>query len=111
MKQVTKIWYNRYIGNQNNQGKEMSTLDIQNAIFNIKSTDELRRIQGAISSQLTHLSQQVKWRFNVGDRVGFDARRRGYVTGKVTKIMRKNIKVLADSGVVWTVGPNLLERA
>ncbi len=89
----------------------MSTLDIQNAIYDIRNVNDLRRIQHAISDQFTHLSQQAKWRFNVGVRLGFDAKRRGYVTGKVTRIMRKNIRVLADSGAVWTVGPNLLERA
>ena len=50
----------------------------------------------------------VKRQIRVGDRVWFDAKTRGIIHGVVVKIMPKNVKVKADSGMNWKVFPSLL---
>lgn len=51
-----------------------------------------------------------KRQFTVGDKVWFDAKTRGIVRGTITKIMTKNVKVKADSGMSWTVFPTFLNH-
>lgn len=46
----------------------------------------------------------------VGDLVRFDAKTRGIVAGKITKINRKTVKVLTVKGVKWSVAPSLLQK-
>jgi hypothetical protein len=48
----------------------------------------------------------------VGDIVGFDAKTRGYITGRVTKVNSKTVVVKQSStGVQWKVSAALLEPA
>jgi len=48
----------------------------------------------------------------VGDIVGFDAKSRGYITGRVKKVNPKTVLVTdSKSGVVWKVTATLLEPA
>lgn len=49
--------------------------------------------------------------FNVGDKVRFDAGRRGgFINGTVTKVNKVNIKVNAGVLGNWNVSANLLEK-
>ena len=86
---------------------------IRAAIFNA-TNDELNDIITQIKRRRSQLTEQVSWTFNVNDMVRFDrgARRGGWVTGKVTKVNRKTVKVKVSGGattVNWTVSPRLLE--
>lgn len=53
---------------------------------------------------------------NVGDKVTFDAKRRGRVTGILIAKNRKTFKIVAEPDalgrrVTWTVSPNLVKAA
>lgn len=45
----------------------------------------------------------------LGARVTFRSRSGAEVIGRITKVNVKTVKVLADSGVEWTVSPTLLK--
>jgi Holliday junction resolvasome RuvABC DNA-binding subunit len=43
--------------------------------------------------------------------VSFDAKTRGIITGEITKVNRKTVKVKADGvGFMWSVSPSLLKK-
>lgn len=53
---------------------------------------------------------------NVGDKVTFDAKRRGRITGILIAKNRKTFKIVAEPDalgrrVIWTVTPNLVKAA
>ena len=58
---------------------------------------------GAISEMKTAM-------FSPGDRVQFRGKRNIIVKGKVTKINRKTVSVLTDSGQGWRVSAGALEE-
>ena len=74
--------------------------------------EELNRVAAAVKLQRTHNARTLTRRLLVGDVVGFDARTRGYITGRVTKVNRKTV-VVKDSttGTQWKVAAALLEPA
>jgi hypothetical protein len=79
------------------------------AINEISTVDELRALNRMINFKVNALNSSKKWAFRIGDDVKFCARGQ-WRTGKVVKIMQKNIRV--DVGVMrWTVAPSLLEKA
>ncbi|HUU87891.1 MAG TPA: hypothetical protein VMX17_09070 [Candidatus Glassbacteria bacterium] len=58
---------------------------------------------GAISEMKTAM-------FSPGDRIQFRGKRNIVVKGKVTKVNRKTISVLTDSGQAWRVSAGILEE-
>lgn len=76
------------------------------------SRDDLNRIINAINTKNRMLAMVAQAAFSKGDKVEFVNRRNGLtVKGKVVSIMVKNIKVLSDQGVTWTVSPQLLRAS
>lgn len=74
--------------------------------------DELNRVIAAVKSQRTYNARSVTRKLLVGDIVGFDARTRGYITGRVTKVNPKTVQVKdSTTGTVWKVSAALLEPA
>ena len=74
--------------------------------------DELNRVAQAIKLQRTYNARTATRSLMVGDIVGFDAKTRGYITGRVTKVNSKTVVVKQSStGVQWKVTATLLEPA
>lgn len=87
----------------NNLIKEINSLDLE-------SMNALISVFNARMKALRNVKQtQAKAQFSVGDSVFFTSRGQK-VTGKVIKIMPKNIKVETMSGL-WKVSPSLLSAA
>ena len=87
----------------NNLIKEINSLDLE-------SMNALIPVLNARMKALRNVKQtQAKAQFSVGDSVFFTSRGQK-VTGKVIKIMPKNIKVETMSGL-WKVSPSLLSAA
>jgi len=74
------------------------------------SIEDIREIETAIRARFDHIDRSAAYEFRVGDTVRFDAKTRGIITGKISKINRKTIKIVADSGMIWKVSPTLLEK-
>jgi uncharacterized protein YkvS len=73
---------------------------------------ELNRVAQAIKLQRTYNARTATRSLMVGDIVGFDAKTRGYITGRVTKVNSKTVVVKQSStGVQWKVTATLLEPA
>ena len=73
---------------------------------------ELNQVAEAIKLRRTGLSRSVTRKLMVGDIVGFDAKTRGYITGRVTKVNTKTVAVkCSKTGTQWKVSATLLEPA
>lgn len=88
--------------------------NVQTAVTAIRkmNRDELDQVAEAINLQRTFLARETTRRLRVGDIVGFDAKTRGYITGRVTKINQKTVAVKCSrTGTQWKVSAGLLEPA
>jgi hypothetical protein len=77
------------------------------------SVEDLRQVNNSVVSRIRGFSQEAKAEFSVGDRVEFEAVRRGHsfrVTGKVVRVGRTRVRVVSDAGQRWTVGPLQLKK-
>ena len=82
------------------------------AIRAIETNDELNQLVEAFKLQRTYLARNATRSLMVGDIVGFDAKTRGYITGRVTKINRKTVQVRdSRTNTVWKVTASMLEPA
>jgi len=82
------------------------------AIRNINTSQELDQLIEAFKLQRTYLARQSARSLMVGDVVGFDAKSRGYVTGRVTKVNRKTVQVKCSrTNTLWKVTASMLEPA
>jgi len=87
---------------------------VQTAITAIRNmtSDELNQVGQAIKLQRTYNARTATRSLMVGDIVGFDAKTRGYITGRVTKINTKTVAVrCSKTGTQWKVTATLLEPA
>jgi len=78
-------------------------------------SDFLKVISSATTAELHEFNRIIEQRlttsFKVGNRVQFDAGSRGGITkGKVAKVNRKSVKVIADNGLRWNVAPTFLTK-
>ena len=70
---------------------------------------ELNRVVAAVKAQRTYNARTVTRKLLVGDVVGFDARTRGYITGRVVKVNPKTVLVKdSASHTMWKVTATLL---
>ena len=82
------------------------------AIRNIETSAELNELIEAFKLQRTYLARTATRNLMVGDIVGFDAKTRGYITGRVTKINKKTVNVTCSrTGTQWKVTASALETA
>lgn len=72
--------------------------------------EDLDLIVNAVERRRESFAVQHSLNFSTGDKVWFDARRRGIITGEVIKMNAKSAKVRADSGIIWNVFPTLLNH-
>ncbi len=49
--------------------------------------------------------------FRIGERVTFHPEGRSAMTGVITRYNKKTVSLVTDSGQLWNVAPQLLERA
>ena len=88
--------------------------NVQTAITAIRNMNsaELNQVAEAMKLQRTYNARTATRSLMVGDIVGFDAKTRGYITGRVTKVNSKTVVVKQSStGVQWKVSAALLEPA
>jgi len=87
---------------------------VQTAITAIRNmtSDELNQVAEAIKLQRTYNARTATRSLMVGDIVGFDAKTRGYITGRVVKVNTKTVAVkCSKTGTQWKVSATLLESA
>jgi len=76
--------------------------------------DFLKVVRGASTQELNEyrqiLGRMISASFVIGDKVKFDAGRRGVIAGVITGINQKSMKVKADYGMTWRVAPSLLQK-
>ena len=85
------------------------------AIAKTENIDELNNIievlNGAIKEKQKTLQAEIANSFSVGEEVRFYSRKYAEViTGTITKINVKTIKLTAENGDNWTVSPNGLQK-
>lgn len=73
--------------------------------------DEIRQMNSATQFAFKQLQSKRKSSFRTGDRVKFTTREGTVITGKIEKIMQKNIRIVTDEGKGWRVAPSLLTKA
>ena len=85
------------------------------AIAKAETADELNNIievlNGAIKEKQRSLQSEIANSFSVGEEVRFYSKKYAEViTGTITKINVKTIKLTAENGDNWTVSPNGLQK-
>lgn len=85
--------------------------EVLSAIHTIQDQEELRTISEALKLRFTYLSRRSVNKFAIGNQVRFTARGQT-ITGEITKINQKNIKVKElKNGFanIWNVPASMLE--
>jgi predicted DNA-binding ribbon-helix-helix protein len=97
-----------YISNE--KEKVMKKLN-QTTLKTIRNADDetLNAIIAEIKNRQRQMQQDIGSSFNVGDKVWFDANRRGRIEGMISKINQKTIVVKTPT-VTWKVTPSLLKK-
>ena len=81
------------------------------AIRNVKSDQELDQLIDVFKLQRNHLSYQTARTLMIGDTVSFDAKTRGVIRGKITKVNQKTVKVRCDrTQTTWKVTASCLTK-
>lgn len=93
---------------------KMSFEDICEQIGLITERSELAAIHAAARERFKALSldaaRQLAQQFKTGDEVWFVSGRGEEVRGKITGFGPKNVKVKAETGVMWRVHPSFLRK-
>jgi len=87
--------------------------DIKNLILQIRTlnNEQLNKVSEAVRDQRTWLTRDTARSLNVGDTVTFDAKTRGVITGRVTKVNIKTVAVKCNrTGANWKVHASLLKK-
>jgi hypothetical protein len=88
----------------------MNANEIVSAILNNNlNREELNMVIRAVNLKNRNLSAAAKFSFRPNQKVWFFSKSGTRINGVVTQLLQKNIKVLADNGVMWRVSPNLLK--
>lgn len=83
---------------------------IKDFVSSIDSFEDLKALSQALKQRWDQLTNQQVTKFNYGDEVEFDSKRGMTVTGTITKINTKTIKIKTPMGLVWNVSPGLLRK-
>ena len=84
------------------------TKHIDTLIREIKTGDELDRVAGLLKDRLASLSDECRANFGLGDKVEFTGKFGLVLSGRVVKILPKNIKVQTFAGADFNVNPAML---
>lgn len=86
----------------------------QTTLKTIRTADHetLNAIIAEIKARQRSMQQEIAVSFSVGEKVTFNAKRRGIVEGLITKINQKTVKVKQTNGLgtTWSVSPSLLKK-
>lgn len=75
------------------------------------NAEELNRVIEQVKLRRNMIAQVNKSAFRVGDKVEWNGKYGGIDKGTIKSIGPKNVKVIAETGVLWTIHPNLLRQA
>ena len=83
----------------------------QTTLKTIRNADKntLDAIIAEVKNRQREMQREIGNAFNVGDKVWFDANRRGRIEGMISKINQKTIVVKTPT-VTWKVTPSLLKK-
>jgi len=96
--------------NMNQRQKvESLILDICTKISNVKTIPDMQKIYNVWANKRNQLIEKHRYSLKIGDKCEFNTKK-GLIKGKITKINKKTIKVMADSGTLWTVSINLVRH-
>lgn len=88
----------------------MNINEIVGAIGEIESVGDLNRISKAIKIRWREIQLEKVGEFRVGQKVFFKTKNGSLIRGRIEKLNRKTITVLADGGKGrWRVSPSLIE--
>lgn len=87
--------------------KQMSQIQVLFAQADMK---DFQQIADMFNTTRRMAERSIKNNFTVGQKVQWTGRK-GFQTGTITKINRKNIVVNAGSAGMWNVAPSLLTAA
>lgn len=89
----------------------MDMENVRQFIFDeLTSREEMSQVWDWLKIREGQLRMQAAGEFSVGDRVEFDHTTRGHITGTVTKVNPKSIRVDADYGGKWKCSPTLIHK-
>jgi len=92
-----------------NQGILTMTDELITAVSNLTNNDDINLVIEAVKIARDKINSLTRLAFRVGESVTF-THKNSVISGKIKKINPKNILVKAESGMVWTIGPSLLEK-
>ena len=87
--------------------------DVKNLILQIRTlnNEQLNEVSVAVRDHRTWLIREATRSLIIGDTVTFDAKTRGVVTGRVTKVNVKTVAVTCNrTGTNWKVGSSLIKK-
>jgi hypothetical protein len=84
--------------------------DVKTFILTKATAEELRVIVDYYKLRHKNIGVAIGLSFTPGEPVWFDAKTKGIIRGKFVRMKSKNAEVLSDTGVRWTVGPQLLRK-
>lgn len=87
--------------------KQMSQIQV---LFAQADMNDFQKIAEMFNTTRRMAERSIKNNFSVGQKVQWTGRK-GFQTGTITKINRKNIVVNAGSAGMWNVSPSLLTAA
>jgi len=73
------------------------------------SKSELKELSAMIRERWDYLETIAKFKFQVGDDVEFQDKKGHVHTGKIVRLMKKNVRVKVGD-LWWTVPPSLLRK-
>lgn len=89
----------------------MDMENVRQFIFDeLTSREEMSQIWEWLKIREGQLRMRAAGAFSVGDKVEFDHNTQGHVTGVVTKVNPKSIRVDADDGGRWKCSPTLIHK-
>lgn len=96
-------------------GSNISRSDVESYIWKVNDKQELHDLNKILVQRMRNLEARVASTFSVGDRVTWNSRKGFPVTGRITKINLKSIKVKTDENLIgvstnWIVSPSLLRK-
>ena len=87
--------------------KQMQQIQV---LFAQADMSDFQKIAEMFNTTRRMAERSIKQNFSVGQKVQWTGRK-GFQTGTITKINRKNIVVNAGSAGMWNVAPSLLTAA
>jgi len=84
---------------------------IVDSLAQLNDTKALRHLNKQVVARLNHLDRQEQavaaLAFNIGQRVKFESKKRGVISGVITKVNQKTVNVKTET-LTWRVSPSLL---